>query len=256
VFSRRRTICPQYPVQKKFVRPIQLIQPPVQSQLKTIQEPDDIIIFVLSYNDSSFEIAKTEFSKYSWAKPLLLQNATENNPLYENIVYKNFDTIIKPLSKGFKYIGFLSYKARKKIHVESLNSYIIAKTYSKYDASFFWTGSLMNFNPHPNFQEIWRDCLEIKVGAAKTIKSCYGNFWCAKLSLMENYSKYLITTILPSLLKHPKIYTDAHYRNQMNESDLIKLASYPYHTHIPFILERVPNAWCTMNNLKICYSIR
>jgi hypothetical protein len=222
----------------------------------TTNDSNDLRIFVLSYNKSSYETSKLHFSKYKWAYPFLLENASENNPLYENVIYDRYDSIIRPHVDNFKYIGFLSYKAGKKIDVPCLNSFIQKKKHCNYDATFFWTGSNMTSNPHPHFQEIWRDTLELKVGAAKNILGCFGNFWCAKREILENYVQCFKTLILPSVLNHPKINTDAVYQNQMTKDDLIKLASFPHHTHVPFVLERVPNAWCTRNNLKVCYSIR
>jgi hypothetical protein len=226
------------------------------TESKAVSSKDAIRIFVLSYSASTFEIAKKEFTKYSWAYPLLLENASINNPIYENMVYNKFDTLIKPLTASLPYIGFLSYKATRKIDVKGLDYYIRTQQYLKYDATFFWVGSNMTSNVHPNFQEIWRDCIESKVGPCRLVRGCFGNFWCAKTTIMDTYAKYFASVLLPCLLKHPKINTDARYKNQMTKEDLMKLASYPYHTHIPFILERIPNAWCMRNNFKISYSTR
>ena len=224
-----------------------------EKQPEKVQEPTDIQIFVLSYDDHSYTASKQYYSKYLWATLLMIPNATKNNPIFENYVYKHYDTFIKPLVTK-KYVGFLSYKAHLKINMARLDKYIQESKFLKHDATFFFTSyAKMNSNCHPEFLNIWRDVVEKDLGPSRNYFACYCNFWCCKKEVMQAYVDYF-HKILPKLLSHDKIYSDAKYNTgRLRPEQLMDLCSYPHYTHIPFILERIPNAWCTKMNLTVNY---
>lgn len=209
---------------------------------------NDIQIFILAYNSETLAIAKEKF-KYSWAHPLLLPNATKNNPIYENIVYNEYDTLIKPLVKS-KYVGFLSYKAHLKMNVDYLHKFISLKKHLNYDVSFFICRLRMADRSHPFLQQIWREAVKDDVGTAGDHYVSYCNFWCLKKQLLESYALFF-KSILPKIMNHPKILENARYNGKMTNQQLRDIGGKPYYTHIPFVLERIPYAWAAKLKLTI-----
>ena len=221
-------------------------QLPLEVQKK---KPLDIQIFVLAYNSETLNIATKDFSQYSWSVPLLLPNAQKNNPLFENIIYDQYETLIKPLIKT-KYVGFISYKAHKKINVDKLDAFLHNELFLKYDASFFISGPRMTGNPHPYFQQIWREVLQKDLGPAKDHYACYCNFWCIKSPLLGLYATFF-KSILPKLLSNHKILENACYAGLLRTAQLRDIGGKPYYTHVPFMLERIPYAWASSLKLTI-----
>ena len=235
-----------YPHQKtSTIRPARV--PAVHAEQSS--EPINIQIFVLAYTPETLDIAKRKFT-YAWAHPLLLPNAQKDNPIFENMIYDQYETLIKPLVRS-KYVGFLSYKADTKMNINKLDEYLRQEKYLKYDVSMFISGYRMTSNPHPYFQTIWRDVLQKELGPAKDHYACYCNFWCLKSQLLKLYVSFF-KSMLPKLMSHPKILENAYYTSgRLSTRQLLAIGSKPYYTHVPFVLERVPYAWASSLKLTI-----
>jgi hypothetical protein len=254
MFRKPRRVYALYPSYARFETTPQrarrtALQTPQRALIEQPKKSLDIQIFVLAYNSETLDIATKEFSEYSWSVPLLLPNAQKNNPLFENIIYDQYETLIKPRIKT-KYVGFLSYKAHTKINVDKLDAFFQKESFLKYDASFFISGPKMTRNTHPYFQQIWLEVLQNELGPAKDHYACYCNFWCIKTPLLGLYTKFF-KSILPKLLNHPKILENAHYDGKLRPAQLREIGGKPYYTHVPFVLERIPYAWAASLKLSI-----
>ena len=57
-------------------------------------------IFIQSHNQETYELAKKNFGAFSWAHPILIPNAEENNPYFENKFL--FECLIIKYKTGYK----------------------------------------------------------------------------------------------------------------------------------------------------------
>jgi hypothetical protein len=204
-----------------------------------------IKIFILAYNEKTFEKAKKRYEKYEWAHPIFLQNATKNNPYFENIIYLNLEENLTKNSisiKEFDFLGTLSYKAYKKINLNEINKYIM-KFGTKYDFIHFFsirnkTVEKSNLNGGDNFKTLWNDCCKNTIGCLETTGVGFCNYWMAKKEYFINYCNFL-KEFVQSLDCHPNILMNGHYAGgTLKKKQLIQLCGKPYYPILPFILER------------------
>lgn len=231
---------------------------------------NDVIIYILCYSDKTFNIAIDIYSKYLWAKPIMIkyQDYTFENAFWKQLLE------IKEEWINYEMVGTLSWKAYQKIDLNYVNKIIMNKEYAKNKYYNFLDKDILVLNDnswkvHIHFKEIWLYILD-KFNIPDFTTS-YCNYWMCTVDKMIGFINWYKNICLPLLLEHPLILTDSGYHNELNEDNLIKLWNKPYYPHIPFILERLNKAYfiydlnntstidekllCIHNNLKIKYGI-
>ena len=220
-----------------------------QSKFGTIKQvhenkyPNDVLIIVQSHDAASFDKACKLASQYPWAFPVLVPDATENNPLFENRLFMLYDEVVKPLlGPDIKYIGQIAYRADKKINVKGLDMAIRNGAYKAFDAIMMrMCDTTIANDAHPHLVQLWNEVVEPVIGLNHSQVNCmaYYNYWFAKKEVYEDYVHILKTEVVPRILKHPMAFKDAKYKNDYHTKDsLLKQCGVPWFPHIPFVLER------------------
>ncbi len=197
-------------------------------------------IYILCYNQERLEDAKTIYSKYSWAFPILMKY---QDYTWENAFWKQLQEI-KHEWINYRFVGVLSHKAYQKINLDDIDKKINSGFYNDTpyvhfaDLNTSVVGS-KTVTTHPNFLPIWLDVLE-KLSLNDTTESLYNYFMCTP-SLMQQFIDWYLTLCLPTIIKHPLIFTNARYNvpGSLTKEQLIKKWGKPYYPHLPFVLERL-----------------
>jgi len=196
----------------------------------------NVVIWISYHSKESEEVARSVFSKYTWARFIKLPD--ENNHLFESYaIYNNL------LDCDVEYIGYLSYKSFEKISIELVDKYI--QDIKDYDFVALNCGgsNVLCYKSHPNFNTIWNDIISPNCSIAG--HDVWSNLWIMKRKCLIEYCIWF-KNIYNKLLEHPLIFTNANWSG-LEPSKLIKLTGYPYYTHIPFICERLPHTFCINN---------
>lgn len=199
----------------------------------------NVIIYVLSYNETTYNLAKQHYMKYKWAKPILMKY---QDYTFENAFWKQLLEISDEWEKC-DMVGTISYKAYKKIHLEKINNIIMKKIYypKKFVSFMKSKNTLFTECIHKdsqNFSKLLRymsDALNNSID----YNISYCNYWMTTPELMKQFIEWHINTCLPTLLQNPVSYEKIIYDGNLTQSDLIKIWGKPYYPHIPFILERI-----------------
>lgn len=196
----------------------------------------DIIIFILSYDDETYLKAKSY--EYEWAFPILVPGSNVNNPLFENIVFEKYESILSPfILSRHKYIGLLSWKAKHKININTLDNQIKLKQYTKSSFIHFNQGPIQIYRCHPFLKTIWDDIFAEKLGPIEKNKFGYCNYFVARKDIFEKYVKEM-QRYIPIVLAHPKSFHDARYPGGLPKEKLMKICGKPWYPHVPFVFER------------------
>jgi hypothetical protein len=117
---------------------------------------NNVIIYILCYSEETFNIAIDIYSRYLWAKPIMLkyQDYTFENAFWKQLLE------IKEEWTNCEMVGTLSWNAYQRIDLNNVNKIIINKEYNNKDYVFFFntykfvldSNSWVN---HINFKEIW-----------------------------------------------------------------------------------------------------
>lgn len=200
----------------------------------------NIIIYILCLDDEKLNLAKDIYSKYSWAKPVVLKH---QNFSFENTFWNQLNEITDEWI-NCDMVGSISYSAFKKINLEHVDDVIKNEFYYPNKYYHFMDSNVQipngNTNKHPNFMIIWNDMLE-KLKLKTTTENCC-NFWMCAPSLMKHFISWYRTSCYRELISHPLIFSNASYtsdNNVMLEENLIKIWGKPYYPHFPFIAERL-----------------
>jgi hypothetical protein len=201
-----------------------------------------IKIFIQSYNEKTFLEAK-KFFPFSWAVPILVPNATENNPYFENKFFVDFLSIVDQSTlESVDFIGCLSYKAHKKIDLKFLDNYIKLFGTSQDFIHFFCIPGQTVLHSHLNggkyFTSLWNDCCLDDIGELDKTQSCFSNYWMAKKPYFLNYCTFL-KDFADRIYNHPLGMENGKYFNgKLSKENLIKLCGKPYYPILPFLIER------------------
>lgn len=216
-----------------------------------------IKIFIQSYNEKTFAESKLHFSKYSWAFPILIKNATENNPYFENNFFMNFTSLVNQSEiENCEFIGSLSYKAYKKIDLEFLNTYL-EKFANEQDFMHFFCipgKTVINsyLNGGKNFVNLWSDhCIEV-IGEIDKTQSCFSNYWMAKKIYFLEYCEF-IKGFIKTIYNNPLSMENGYYNGgNLSNDRLLKLCGKPYYPILPFLLERCTIGYFEKQGFKEC----
>lgn len=212
-------------------------------------------IFIQSHNQETFELAKKNFGEYSWACPILIPNAEENNPYFENKLFIDFFDIVKPEEyELIDFIGSLSYKAYK-VNPKEVDQYL-----SKYGTD----QDFIHFLAHPTrkvnqsflngkdkFVEIWKECCENEIGSIYETPACFRNYWMASKPLFLDYCKFLKDFIV-KVKEHPLAMQNSnYYGGKLTKQKLLKLCGVPHYPILPFIIERCTIGYFLKQGLEL-----
>lgn len=207
------------------------------TNLFNLQLPkNDIIIFILAYDDTTYKIALTY--TYDWAFPIFIPGATEMNPLFENIVFDQYESFLRPhILERHKYVGLLSWKANQKLNMNIVHNRIQTKQYRSLPYIHFDEGPIATYKCHPFVKNIWDDIFLKKLGPIENAKFGYCNYFVSKKNIFEKYVAEM-KLYIPLVLSHPKSLEDARYPGSLSKEKLIKLCGKPWYPHVPFVFER------------------
>ena len=201
-----------------------------------------ILIYVLCYDFKTFKIANQTYSKYKWAKPIILKYQDYS---FENAFWKQ----LKELEQEWincEMVGTIAYSAHKKIDIKEINEIIENKYFRPNKYFHFFNSNLpienKDTNTHPHFITIWNDVL--KKLNLKTTTENLCNYWMCSPIMMVHFISWYTLKCLPVLLENPFIFEDAKYKeNDENLKEtkeiMTKLWGKPFYPHFPFIAERL-----------------
>ena len=228
---------------KPYAKSIKQHRPRLTSYVSSLSlstpQTTNIIIYVLCYNETTYNFAKHNYSKYKWAKPILMKY---QDYTFENAFWKQLMEISNEW-ENCDMVGTISYKAYKKINLEKVNHIIMNKLYSpKMFYAFLQSSGNRVFNENVHTVE-FRNLIKYMSASLNNsvnynISSC--NYWMTTPELMKQFIEWHINVCLPILLKHPHCFNNSEYKEgTLNETTLLKLCGRPYYPNIPFILERI-----------------
>lgn len=205
------------------------------------------LIYILYYDQSSYQEALKQYGVKSWAK-LFYIPTTE---YLENYFYFNVDTTEW---KDYDFIGTLSWKAHTKtfIPIDFTPSLLLAKNnniefiFLKYNTKYDFMFERIS-KRHYYFNVIWR-LLLTSLGYTEDhifsddIREFCCNYWIASPSIMKEYKKFLekVKNAMESnedVKKYLKL--NSNYENLPPTTYVAKTGKRFYMYH-PFILERMP----------------
>jgi glycosyltransferase involved in cell wall biosynthesis len=215
------------------------------------------IIYILCYNSEKLIQAEELYSKYSWAKPIIMKYQDYS---FENAFWKQLYEI-RSEWENCEMVGTLAYSAYKKINLEKVDSIISNKLYFPQNYYNFFDSNMtipnLNTISHPHFNKIWETSIK-NLNLVNTTENCC-NYWMCKPELMKYFIYWYINICLPELLKNPLIFENSLYsgndfNNCIQESNLINLWGKPFYPHLPFICERLNKSFF-MKHYKIVFLI-
>jgi len=201
-------------------------------------------IYILAYNDETFEYASNFYKEYEWAKVIRIKTTI----LFESIMFDEWLLNNYNDWKDFDNIGFLSWKADKKIPINSVNNIImqINKYEPDYDVKPLYplkTNEIYSFNHGYKILDIVFTKLNYPDKYVYGIfKKFFCNYWITKKDTLLEYidffkkCKEIIDTDeeIQSI-----IWNDAYYHG-LNKEELLKIFNKPHYCYHPFIYERIP----------------
>jgi hypothetical protein len=215
----------------------------IPKQISTQYIPDtslttNIIIYILCYNASTYDFSKQYYSKYKWARPILMKY---QDYTFENAFWKQLLEISDEW-ENCDMVGTISYKAYKKINLENMNNIIMNKLYLSKQFFAFNQSTNTLFNDKSDYSyktKILIKYMSDSLNNHINYKLSYCNYFMTTPELMKQFINWHIHICLPILLKNPLSYHKFIYNGNLTEIDLIKIWGKPYYPHIPFILERI-----------------
>jgi len=205
-------------------------------------------IYILAYNDETFEYASNFYKEYEWAKVIHIKTTV----LFESIIFDEWLLDNYNDWKDFDNIGFLSWKADKKIPINSVNNIImqINKYEPDYDIKPLYPLNISDLDAWRLGYEYGYRILDIVFTKLNypdkyvygNFKKFYCNYWITKKDTLIEYigffkkCKEIIDTDeeIQSIIN-----TDAHYPG-LNTEQLLKIFNKPHYCYHPFIYERIP----------------
>jgi len=200
-----------------------------------------VVIYILVPDEALLAEVKDMYSSYRWARPVFMryQDATFENAFWKQLLEMHEEW------KDCEMVGTMSWRACKKIDMESVDRYIDGRIYkleNKRYHHFYDTDVPVlkhrSIRTHPHFATIWKDVLaELKLSDTT---SSHCNYFMTAPELMLKFLHWHIDVCAPVVMKHPLIMTDAHYPlKNLSTEHLQKLCGVPHYPHAPFIMERL-----------------
>jgi hypothetical protein len=203
-------------------------------------------IYILSFNDETFNFANERYSNYDWAKVIKI----ETTVLFESIMYDKWLIDNEDDWKDFDYIGFLSWKFEYKIIMPDFNKIIeILEKNNSYELVPLFICNTKPIYDHEHMYIILKSLFkELNYPddylTSNNFLAIYCNFWIARIDILRKYLiffKKCKNIINNNHIIQKYIYLDAKYGNcSLPKEKLLQIFNKPYYYYHPFIYERIP----------------
>jgi hypothetical protein len=214
----------------------------------------NIRIYVLCYNDETYDIACRDYAGKDWAKPIIIKTTA----LLENIMYDEWLQANENDWKDCDYVGTLSWKASQKINIADIFELIyIINNFEEMQTFDIVPFYLTEYNlveqateHHPKFKGLWfRLMQELGITENKALDAdimpFFCNYWMCKSKLMYSYIEFFkkaknVLEICPEL--QDDLWSDALYKaNTLSVDKCMQLYNKKYIPYHVFLYERIPS---------------
>ena len=211
-------------------------------------------IYILAYNDKTFEYASNFYEKYEWAKVIRIKTTV----LFESIIFDEWLLDNYDDWKDFDNIGFISWKANQKICINALDNVIKQLNENDYDYDIKPL-YILEFNELIldvniiNYRIVDIICTKLnyphKFVYGKFIKF-YCNYWITKRDTLLEFIKFFkkCKEIIDSDEEIQSIIWHDARHSGLSEEELLKIFNKPHYCYHPFVCEKL--AWFFFHGKK------
>jgi hypothetical protein len=212
---------------------------------------DKYQIYILSYNEDTYNTALEKFNDKLWANVINI-----NTTIYlENIMYNSWLINHKNDWINSDYVGTLSWRSFQKIKIpkldDSVNSVLINK--SNADVVVFAPISMnllyqASRDHGKRFKSLWIYLIKSLGFSAEqaidpTVKLFFCNYWMAKPNVMMDYIDFFSRAKF--ILENDQeiqddLWSNSNYNGYVSKEKLMEIFGRPYYPFHPFLLERLP----------------
>lgn len=204
-----------------------------------------VIIYVLCYNNITFQKSLVYYKKYTWAVPIIMKYQTL---AFENSFWKQLQEIHSEWAHC-AMVGTIAHSAMNKINLSEMDKIIQSNQHPYYHFANT-TMMIPNVNTkfHPYFNQIWFDVLDTL--HLRNVSENNFNYWMCTPNLMLKFISWYQHKCMPALMAHPLIMTNSKHGGTLTENELYTLCGVPYYPHYPFIAERIHKSFFTSPQKK------
>jgi hypothetical protein len=219
---------------------------------------DNIIVYVMYHDDQSLKIAEGLAGKYDWTK---LQKLGRSK-YFENQIFVIMDEDYEEW-KNKKYVGQISYNIiNKQLNAEFDIANIIEESKNADVVAFFKRSELDLLTQatlyHGHFEQVWVSLLTKMGYTTSDIYQKYPTFpcncWMAKPEWMKKYIAF-VKQAMDLLDNDTELKTlcsqDSGYPGSLPAETLMDIFGKAYYTYEPFIMERLPCFFFSIQGAKI-----
>ena len=201
-------------------------------------------IYILSFNDETFNFANERYSNYNWAKVIKI----ESTVLFESIMYDKWLIENEDDWKDFDYIGFLSWKFEYKIIMPDFNKIIeILEKNNSYELIPLYLNDIKfmyhNDDMYIFFKNLFKELnYPDDYFSSNDFLPFFSNYWIARNDILRKYIiffKKCKNIINNNPIMQEYLYLDTGY-NSLSKEKFLEIFNKPYCCHHPFIYERIP----------------
>jgi hypothetical protein len=223
-----------------------------------------IIIYVLCYDQYSWEEAHRHFKDYSWARPFFIPTTF----YMENVMYWLCLEQLRSEWYDADYVGTISWKAPQKMKIVDFEKIIEDFSFlSDPDVialySLLPTGGLDVLQhaqaSHPEFMNIWIPLLKelgysTEDASFSNLPVFFCNYWVAKPAWMDKYMEFFKNAKQVMDYYEPiqsRLWSDSRFKYGVTKERCLQIygrAYFPYHA---FICERLPNFFFWKEGAKL-----
>ena len=202
-------------------------------------------IYILAYNDKTFENASNFYEKYEWAKVIRIKTTV----LFESIIFDEWLLDNYDDWKDFDNIGFISWKANQKICINALDNVIKQLNENDYDYDIkplysFKKSEIDSFSLGYKILDIVFTKLNYpdKYVYRDDFIKFFCNYWITKKDTLLEYIGFFkrCKEIIDTDEEIQSIIWDDAYYPGLNTEQLLKIFNKPHYCYHPFIYERIP----------------
>jgi hypothetical protein len=229
------------------------------------RKKDRYCIYILAPTAKDLEAAKTRFSTYAWARPILIPTTF----YLESVMYYHILPLRRDEWVHADYVGTLSHTAAQKLTTLDTVTDVLrgASDENAHIAAFMYRGDPLLATAekwHPGFLHIWAPLLRFhgfptdKI-LSESIPSFYANYWAAVPDAMDQYIDFfkkvkISLEVLPSLSE--TVWKDSEYGARTGIAGLtsdrcLEIWGVPWYPFHPFLFERLPCFFFWVNGGKI-----
>lgn len=220
--------------------------------------PAKIIIYILSYNTETYNISRSIYGQYKWARFVILPpTILFENYMYDEWLINNYDEW-----KDCDYIGTLAWKAIKKIKLpdinkladflEKNNNFDVVPFYVIDDREYLDYVDIRQPNNKIILNILFNELKYPKDYIKNNFIEFYCNYWIAKSNIMLEYINFFkkcknIINTNEEVQKY--IWAYIEYRSEVEEDVLNKIFGKKSYSSHPFVYERIPYLYFNKYNI-------